>query len=223
MCNPACISFGRSVLQTADVLGRAVLEVGSMDVNGSLRSVAEPMGPASYVGVDLTSGPGVDEVCDAGDLLERFGPESFDLVLCTEVLEHVREWRGVVHNLKQLVRPGGVLLVTTRSRGFPYHEYPHDFWRYELDDLRKIFADFTIEDLDADSYMPGVFMKARKPAVFAECEIVDYKLWSIVTARRSLAVRDLDIAIFNVRYPLQKLVTGLIPEPVKNYLRRTFT
>jgi len=41
------------VLQPADVHDRKVLEVGAMNVNGSLRSVAEPMGPALYVGVDL--------------------------------------------------------------------------------------------------------------------------------------------------------------------------
>jgi hypothetical protein len=65
-------------------------------------------------------------------------------------------------------------------------------------------------------------MKARKPANFTERGIADYKLWSIVTARRCRSVRDIDITIFNLRYPLQKFLAGLIPERVKDFLRRTF-
>ncbi len=219
MCNPACIEFGRDVLTEAEVRGRSVLEVGSMNVNGSLREVAEPFGPDRYVGVDLDEGPGVDEVCDAAGLLDRFGPESFDVVLCTEVLEHVREWPSVIHNLKMLVKAGGVLLITTRSRGFPYHEYPFDYWRYELSDMEEIFSDFSIEALESDSFMPGVFVKARKPEGFTERSLVGYRLWSIVSLRRSATIRALDIAIFRVRRPVQKLVSALLPASLRDALR----
>ena len=45
MCNAWCIEFWRSRLSGAEVRGRRVIEVGSLDVNGSLRSVIEPLGP----------------------------------------------------------------------------------------------------------------------------------------------------------------------------------
>ena len=134
MCTKACLEFVRANLQPDEMIGRAVLEVGSLDVNGSVRSIVTVHQPARYVGVDLQEGPGVDAVCDATELVSRFGENSFDLVLSTEMLEHVRDWRVVVSQIKRVLKPGGVLLVTTRSRGFPYHGFPHDFWRYEPGD-----------------------------------------------------------------------------------------
>ena len=107
MCNAQCIDFVASVLTAGDVAGRDVLEVGALDVNGTVRPVVEALGPASYIGVDLEHGPGVDEVLPAEDLLDRFGPGAFDVVISTELLEHVRDWRLVVRNLKLGAPPRG--------------------------------------------------------------------------------------------------------------------
>jgi len=222
MCNPACIDFGARVVSVDDVRGKRVIEVGSMNVNGSLRATIEALGPAKYIGVDLGEGPGVDEVCPAEALVARFGEASFDLVVCTEMLEHVREWRVAVTNLKGLVAPGGVLLVTTRSKGFPYHEYPFDYWRFEPDDMRAIFADFAIEVLERDTYMPGVFMKARRKAADApEPHLGDYKLYAIVAARRCKHITPLDVALFRVRYPVEQFLKTAIPKSVRDAVRRS--
>lgn len=160
-----------------------MLEVGSLDVNGSLRSHVLSLLPASYLGVDITPGPGVDEVCDAGALLERFGPARFDIVVTTEMMEHVRDWRRVLDNLKGVLKPGGLLVLTTRSAGFPYHGFPHDFWRYEVDDLRRLFVDFQIEELGPDPVQAGVFLRARKPVDHRAIDLSDLRLHSMVTGR----------------------------------------
>lgn len=141
MCSPAVIRFARVALEESDVRGRSVLEIGSLDVNGSVRPVVESLHPASYTGVDIQTGPGVDIVCDATKVLDRFGKESFDVVISTEVLEHVREWRTVVRNFKLAVKPNGVLLVTTRSVGVDFHRHPFDFWRFDTADFDVIFSD----------------------------------------------------------------------------------
>jgi hypothetical protein len=105
------------------------------------------------------------------------------------MLEHVRDWHEAVVNLKGLLRPGGHLLITTRSAGFPYHAWPYDFWRYELDDFRRIFADMDILTLESDSASPGVFMFARRPDPYRG-HTPELALLSIVTGRHQLQVTD---------------------------------
>jgi len=154
------IAFAQRVLRPEMVAGKIVLEVGSRNVNGSVRPVVEAMSPLAYTGLDMEMGPGVDVVANATRISELF--VAADLVVSTEMLEHAEDWRTVVREMKNVLRPNGHLLVTTRSKGFPLHEYPSDWWRYSLDDMRKIFADMEIVALESDPQVPGVFMLARR-------------------------------------------------------------
>jgi len=186
MCNPACIQFAISHIGRDDVQGKSVIEVGSCNVNGSFRDHVRYFQPASYLGVDREPGPGVDQICEAERLIETFGPASFDLVISTEMLEHVLDWRLVVSNLKQLVRPEGVVFITTRSYGFPYHQYPNDYWRFETHDMQRIFADFHIRVLMPDPSEPGLFLKVVRPINFAPTALEDIAIYSMTTAQRAL-------------------------------------
>jgi SAM-dependent methyltransferase len=63
-----------------------------------------------------------------GDLPAAMPRDSFALVLCTEVLEHVARWDRAFSNLASLVARGGRIIVTTPFV-YPLHEEPYDFWR----------------------------------------------------------------------------------------------
>ena len=142
--------------------GKRVLEVGSYDVNGSVRPFVEAFKPFEYIGVDFIAGPRVDRVVDAVKLVEAFGKESFDVVVSTEMLEHAEHWRECVNQMKQVTKD--LLIITTRGPGFPLHSYPDDWWRYTVEDFEKIFADFDVDVLmpDTDPASPGVFFIGRK-------------------------------------------------------------
>lgn len=143
---------------------KSILEIGSYDVNGSLRPIIFwSMAPASYVGTDLREGPMVDRVIPA-ELLDTYYIDNFfDAIICTEMLEHTLEWRKSINNMKHIVRVGGSILLTTRSIGFPLHDYPHDYWRFNESDMIKIFSDFDMIHIGSDPQFPGVFIKVRKP------------------------------------------------------------
>ena len=197
MCNINCIIFGAKNLTKEEIKGKRVLEVGAYDVNGSLRPLVESWEPSEYIGVDIEMGPGVDIICDAENLVEKFGEESFDIVISTELLEHVKNWKKVVSNIKRVCKRGGIILITTRSKGFPYHPFPYDFWRYELEDFKEIFSDLEILSLEKDNIKsPGVFIKARKPQNFKERDLSDYKLYSIITNKRMKEITEKDFYNF---------------------------
>ncbi len=199
MCNQACIDFGRDNLHREDIVGKKVIEIGARDVNGSLRPFVEALDPKIYVGVDLEEGPGVDEICNVYDLAAKFGEKSFDLVISSEMVEHVQDWRRAFSQIKSILAPGGVVLITTRSIGFPYHDYPFDYWRYELDDMRAIFSDMEIEALEPDDMSPGVLVTARKPANFKENDLSAHALYSMVTLERTPATEFSSSEYFMMR------------------------
>jgi SAM-dependent methyltransferase len=220
MCNHACLRFAQENLKEDELRGKDVLEVGSLNVNGSLRSVLTHCRPASYLGVDIAHGPGVDEICDVHDLVLRYGRDRYDVVICTELLEHVRDWRSAVHNLKTVLKADGVLLITTRSKGFPYHGYPHDFWRYEPDDIRAIFSEFLIEAVMSDPECPGVFMKAYKNAPSVETRTGSHRLYSVLTRKKCRDVNEFDILFFRTIHLGYLKISRLIPPDLKTRLKR---
>ena len=96
-----------------------VLDLGGRDINGSIRDL---LPAAKWTGLDIEPGPGVDLVHDATlPWPDRF--ERFDLVVCTEVLEHVERWAAVLRTASQALEPGGpeALFVTCASTGRPEH------------------------------------------------------------------------------------------------------
>jgi SAM-dependent methyltransferase len=208
-------------LKAEDVRGRSVLEVGSRDPGADARSIVMPLRPAQYTGVDLVPGPGVDVVCPAERLLERFAPESFDVVISTEVLEHVRDWHRVVHNLKAVLREYSILIATTRSPGFEFHGFPLDFWRFAPEDVSEIFGDLEIEAIERDTDdPPGVFFRARRPRSFTERDLAAYPLYSVVRRRRARSLTRLDVAGAHGLAAGQAAVGHLLPLRTRQVIRQ---
>jgi len=144
-----------------------VLEVGAQDINGSVRPIIEPLAN-SYWATDMEAGKGVDAVLNNEDLLTHFGAEAFNTVIACEVLEHDKRFWMTVETLRQLVIPGGHLILTVPTFGFPLHRYPRDYWRFGEDSYTDVFFDeweiLDICHLD-NPYAPAIALAgiARKP------------------------------------------------------------
>jgi len=93
-----------------------VLEVGSLDINGSVRGF---FSNCDYTGIDVGEGKSVDVVCPgqnfAGDA------HSFDAVVSLEAMEHNPYWRETWVNMLRLVRPGGLVVMTCATLGRRQH------------------------------------------------------------------------------------------------------
>ena len=116
------------------ITGR-VLEVGSFDVNGTIRDIL----PVT-VGTDMRAGPGVDVVLSAYSLVEHFGLESFDCVVSADALEHIEDWKTAMEQMWMVLKRGGVMLLTMANQDKGRHAYPDDYWRFPKDDFKRLFG-----------------------------------------------------------------------------------
>jgi SAM-dependent methyltransferase len=90
----------------------------------------------AYVGVDLS--PGADLQGSVESLPVEDG--SYDVVLCTQVLEHCDDPAAAVRELRRVTKPGGRVLVSTHGV-FVYHPAPVDYWRWTHAGLDRLFRD----------------------------------------------------------------------------------
>ncbi len=128
----------------------SILEIGSLILNGSPRAIFPT---ANYFGIDVVAGPGVDEVSSGA----TFDTERrFDLVLCSEVLEHTVLGPEICSNAHRLLLPGGLFLVTAAGYGRTPHsavdgehlregEYYRNVLERELRDWLRPFSTVLID------------------------------------------------------------------------------
>lgn len=99
-----------------DLKPQDVLEIGSININGSVRNYYPQA--RSWWGIDIVSGPCVDEVADGAtwESTNRYG-----VAICAEVFEHTPNWRQIIINMHRHLIDGGVLLASCASRDRPEH------------------------------------------------------------------------------------------------------
>ncbi len=97
---------------------------------------------ATIVG-DLSSGQGVPT-------------NTFDCVICTQTLHVIWDFRAAIRHLHQMLKPGGVLLVTVPGitpRCNPDRDLWGDYWRFTTLSLRRLLEDaFSAEGVQVEAY-----------------------------------------------------------------------
>lgn len=93
-----------------------VLEIGSHDVNGSIRNILDAN---IYIGVDLSPGKGVDFIAGGHEVnLKNY---FFNICVSSECFEHNPFWVQTLRNMIDHLPNGGVLMVTAATHGRPEH------------------------------------------------------------------------------------------------------
>jgi SAM-dependent methyltransferase len=105
---------------------------------------------AQYIGVDIGN-PIADVQGTVEDL--KVDDASYDVVLCTQLLEHTPDPPRAVRELARVTAPGGRVLASTHGVQV-YHPDPDDFWRWTHTGLDRLFrenADWTSLSVTAGS------------------------------------------------------------------------
>ena len=93
--------------------------------------------------VDWNENSHVDRVVDLNGALP-FEPNSFDTVLLSDVLEHVREPGRLVGEIARVLRPSGKVILTVPFL-YHLHETPHDYYRYTRFGLEALAHDAGLQ------------------------------------------------------------------------------
>jgi SAM-dependent methyltransferase len=96
--------------------GTRVLEIGSLNINGSVRENFEG---CDYLGVDVGEGKDVDLVCHGEDFGEK--ANQFDVVISCEAMEHNPNWRKTWLNMLRLVKEDGLVVMSCATTGRRQH------------------------------------------------------------------------------------------------------
>src|SRR3954466_12766442 len=89
-----------------------------------------------YIGVDVVENPAAELLGPIEAL--PVDDASFDLVLCTQVLEHCDDPSQAVRELRRVTAPGGRVLASTHGVQV-YPPSPVDYWRWTHEGLRRLF------------------------------------------------------------------------------------
>jgi SAM-dependent methyltransferase len=100
------------------------------------------------VAIDIDPSRKPDIVADAHQL--PFEEGEFEMVLCTEVLEHLKQPQVAINEMHRVLKPGGKLILTTRFI-YPLHDVPHDYWRFTKYGLKELFQEWDIVELEAET------------------------------------------------------------------------
>lgn len=134
---------GAFVVEATKVLKMSgpVVEIGARPAEGQEDSLdLRGLFPGEeFIGCDIQPGPRVDRIEDVHAL--TFDSDSVGSFLALDTLEHVRDPIRAVQEMHRVLRPGGVLLLSS-VMFFPVHAHPWDFWRFTPEGFAQLLAPF---------------------------------------------------------------------------------
>ncbi|MFZ2484781.1 MAG: class I SAM-dependent methyltransferase [Minisyncoccia bacterium] len=156
---------------------------------------------SKYTTFDVIGGENIDIVGDAHK--PPFIDKTFDTVISTQMLEHVERPWVIVGEIKRILKPGGICIITAPFM-IPYHADPHDFFRYTKEGLGSLFKNEKFEILESGSY-------GKAPSVLAE--MIHFSFFShykILTGRKNLWRSRVMRILKALGYKLDTLVSGKV-------------
>lgn len=138
--HPQCFELFKPVGKAA-AAGSKVLDVGSYDVNGTLKPLFQH---CRYTGCDIGAGPNVDVVQTLPHVLP-FDDNAFDVVVSANCLEHCKRPWELVLEMDRVLKPGGTIAVSLPWVSIGYHPYPIDCYRITTDAMTELFGPWMVE------------------------------------------------------------------------------
>jgi SAM-dependent methyltransferase len=155
----------------------------------------------------MRAGPGVDRVGSVEEL--PFRDASFGAVVAMSTFEHVRHFWRVFAEVRRVLRPEGVFLVSCPFH-FHIHSYPSDYWRFTPEAFKLLLEDYPTKLIgwhgpaDRPANVWALAFREEHPGITDDA-VSQYR------QRLNLYAREPISAIRKLRYRLGRLLCGSRP------------
>lgn len=194
--------FRNRYLAERDEHDLTILDLGSMDINGSYRAVFESS-HWRYKGLDLSPGKNVDIVLKNPYDWPEIPSNAADVFISGQAFEHIEYFWITMLEIERVLKPGGLCCIIAPSGGFE-HRYPVDCWRFYPDGFRALarFANFKILEVHTQWVPNPEYVKD------------DSNLWKdtvLICTKEKLAFHGSLFRWIRFRF-LHKMLVGCCPE-----------
>lgn len=114
---------------------------------------------------------------------------SFDVILCTGLLEHIPDPQRLINEFHRILRPGGRLIISA-SAVFSLHECPNDFFHYTHFGFRLLFKQWSRFDMLRGASQPFETIGILLQRILLQCDI--FPLARPFVELAAISVRILD-------------------------------
>ena len=149
------LAFKKKYLEDRKDEPLLILDLGSLDVNGSYRDHFA-LGPWTYRGIDMAAGRNVDIVLRDPYDWREIASGSADVVVSGQAFEHIEFFWLTILEIARVLKPEGLCCLIAPSGG-PEHRYPVDCWRYYPDGFAALarFASLEVAEIHSHQATTG--------------------------------------------------------------------
>lgn len=143
------LAFINAAMKKIGTTKGIVVDVGGGERFGKwLAQYKKEFEGCNYKTFDYDASTGADIV---GDIHSMPLPDEYcDGIICSSVLEHVRDPLTAMSELRRILKKGGIMFLYVPSI-YPYHartgHYP-DYWRFFDDTMRELFSGFASVEIE---------------------------------------------------------------------------
>jgi SAM-dependent methyltransferase len=101
--------------------------------------------------------------------LKNIESESYEVILCTGLLEHIPDPQRIIDDFYRILKPGGRIIIGA-SAVFSFHECPNDFYHFTPFSFKLLFKKWDRFEMLRGSSMPFKTISILLQRILIQCD-----------------------------------------------------
>ena len=102
--------------------------------------------------------------------LREIDSESYEVIVCTGLLEHIPDPQRLIDDLFRILKPEGRLIISA-SAVFSFHECPNDFYHFTPFSFQRLFRNWKKIEMMRGASQPFETIAILLQRILLQCEI----------------------------------------------------